>query len=285
MIEKNDNKKLGRGLSSLLGDKKFSIIEGSKNELSIDSIVINSNQPRKKFDDDSLNELVESIKQYGILQPILVRKTDDNKYEIVAGERRYRSAKLAGLKTIPVLIKELDDEKSFNLSIIENIQRENLNPLEEANAYQELIMKYNYTQQDISNKVGKSRSYIANLLRLLNLPDIVKRYLIDGKLEMGHARALINCNFVNDIIDYIVDNNLTVREVEKLVKDEQNIDIIKNKKLKKRATNDFDDRINKLKKFGYSCKITCNENTGKSNLNLQFNSIEELDDFINNLVK
>ena len=262
MIEKNDNKKLGRGLSSLLGDKKFSIIEGSKNELSIDSIVVNSNQPRKKFDDDSLNELVESVRQYGILQPILVRKIDGDKYEIVAGERRYRSAKLAGLKTIPVLIKELDDEKSFNLSIIENIQRENLNPLEEANAYQELIIKYNYTQQDISDKVGKSRSYIANLLRLLNLPDVVKRYLIDGKLEMGHARALVNCNFVNDIIDYIVDNNLTVREVEKLVKDEQNIDFIKNKRLIKRVTSDFSDR-----------------------LNLQFNSIDELDDFINNLVR
>lgn len=285
MIEKNDNKKLGRGLSSLLGDKKFSIIEGSKNELSIDSIVVNSNQPRKKFDDESLNELVESIKQYGVLQPILVRKIDGDKYEIVAGERRYRSAKLAGLKTIPALIKELDDEKSFNLSIIENIQRENLNPLEEANAYQELITKYNYTQQDISNKVGKSRSYIANLLRLLNLPDVVKRYLIDGKLEMGHARALVNCNFVNDIIDYIVDNNLTVREVEKLVKDEQNIDFIKNKRLIKRVTSDFSDRINKLKRFGYNCKITHNENTGKSNLNLQFNSIEELDEFINNLVK
>ncbi|MBO4956291.1 MAG: ParB/RepB/Spo0J family partition protein [Rickettsiales bacterium] len=285
MIEKIDNKKLGRGLSSLLGDKKFSIIEGGKNELNIDSIVINNNQPRKNFNDESLNELVESVKQYGILQPILVRKIENNKYEIIAGERRYRSAKLAGLKTIPVLIKELDDEKSFNLSIIENIQRENLNPLEEANAYNELIKKYNYTQQDIANKVGKSRSYIANLLRLLNLPDVVQKYLIDGKLEMGHARALVNCNFINDIIDYIVDNNLSVREVEKLVNDEQNIENIKNKKIKKIITNNCGDRIDLLKKAGYNCKITCNKTTGKSSLNLQFNSIDELDDFINNLIK
>ena len=281
MSEKNENKRLGKGLSSLLGDKKFSIIEGNKNELNINSIVANKGQPRKRFNDDTLNELVESVKKYGILQPLLVRKMEDNKYEIIAGERRFRAAKIAGLKTVPVLIKDFD-EKSFNLSIIENIQRENLNPIEEANAYMDLINKYNYTQQDISNKVGKSRSHIANLLRLLNLPDVVQKYLIDGKLEMGHARALINCNFVNDIIDYIVDNNLSVREVEKLVKDEKNIYNINKKNKPDKA--DCKDKINLLKKAGFDCKINFNKSTNKGNIKINFSSMDELDDFINKLL-
>lgn len=283
MIEKNDNKKLGKGLSTLLGDKKFSIIDGSKNELPIDSIVTNNIQPRKNFNENTLNELIDSIKKYGVLQPILVRKIEDNKYEIIAGERRFRSAKLAGLKFIPAIIKDFDDEKSFNLSIIENIQREDLNAIEEANAYNNLIEKYNYTQQDISEKVGKSRSHIANLLRLLTLPDIVQKYLIDGKIEMGHARALVNCNFVNDIIDYIVDNNLSVREVEKLVKDEKNISAVNKKQNKKSSL--YNDKMLLLKKSGFNCKINYNEITDKSTISIKFNSSKELDNFINNILK
>lgn len=283
---KNDNKKLGMGLSSLLGDKKLSIIDGNKSEIDLNLIIINEKQPRKSFKEDSLKEMVESIKRYGVLQPILIRKLkDSDKYEIIAGERRFRSAKLAGLKTIPALIRDFDDEKSFNLSIIENVQRENLNPIEEAGAYMNLIEQYNYTQQDIADKVGKSRSYIANLLRLLSLPDVVKKYVIDGKLEMGHARALVNCNFVDDIIDYIVDNNLSVRDVEKLVREEKNIKPIAKKNNDKNYINFYKDKILLLKNKGLCCKIRSNSNSGKSCINIEFNSQQELDNFINNLLK
>ena len=262
--------RLGKGLSTLLGDKKFSIIE--KSEIDIDSIVTNKDQPRKNFKEEELKDLASSIKKYGILQPILVRKVKD-KYQIIAGERRYRAAKLAGLKMVPVIIKDFDDEESFNLSIVENIQRENLNTIEEANAYKTLMDNYNYTHQTIADKVGKSRSYITNLLRILTLPDVVLRHLIDGDIEMGHARALVNCDFVEDIIDYIVDNKLSVREVEKLVKSESTL----NKKPVKKVQTDNREKL--LHKKGFNCKIN------KKTITFKFGSEDELDDFINNILK
>lgn len=280
-----ENKRFGKGLSSLLGEKNLSIIsQNNKNEIDVNSIIINDKQPRKNFNEDSLKELVESIKQYGILQPIIVREKGE-KYEIIAGERRYRSAKIAGLTTIPAIIKEFNDQDSFSLSIIENIQRENLNVLEEANAYKELIEKYNYTQQEISEKVSKSRSHIANLLRLLNLPEIVQKHLIDGKIEMGHARALINYEFAEEIIDYIIENNLTVRDVEKIVKDEKNITFLNkvNKIKKKYVDDDIKSKVLILeKKIKLKCNINYNEKSNKYVLNIKFNSDEELDNFINN---
>ena len=265
--------RLGKGLSTLLGDKKFSIME--RNELGINEIKTNKDQPRKNFKENELNELASSIKKYGVLQPILVRKAK-NGYEIIAGERRYRAAKIAGLKSIPVIIKDFDNEESFNLSIIENIQRENLNVLEEANAYKVLMENYHYTHQTIADKVGKSRVYVTNLLRLLTLPDIVQKYLLDGKIEMGHARALINCDFIDDIIDYIVDNQLSVREVEKLVKEEGNFKTSINQK--KRLVNTGDERLDMLNKKGFNCKIN------KKSITFKFNSVKELDEFINNLL-
>lgn len=299
MLKENslENNKLGKGLSSLLGNRNLSIINNKNNEennksseLSIDLIIANNKQPRKNFKDDSINELVQSIKKYGILQPIIVRKIkDSDKYEIIAGERRFRSAKIAGLKTIPATIMNFDDKDSFSLSIIENIQRENLNAIEEANAYNELIEKYNYTQQEISNTVGKSRSHIANLLRLLVLPEIVKNYLIEGKIEMGHARALINCDFAEEIIDHIVENKLSVREVEKLVKDgKNNCDVkIPNKKSTENA--DFIDGYirDKIKNLETKLSLKCNVNYNKKNknytFNVKFSSYDELNKFINNL--
>ena len=263
--------RMGKGLSSLLGDKKFAILENAKNELNINDIVINKNQPRKNFKEEELQELTNSIKKYGVLQPILVRKLNNNKYQIIAGERRYRASKLAGLKTIPAIIKDFNNEESFNLSIIENIQRENLNVIEEANAYKTLMNDYNYTHQDIADKVGKSRSHITNIIRLLTLPDVVLSHLINGDIEMGHARALINCDFVEDIIDHIVDNKLSVREVEKLVKNEGNF---KKKQVKKE-----DDRVSLLIQNGFNCKIS------NKSISFKFNSIKELDSFINNLIK
>lgn len=274
------NKKFGKGLSSLLGNKNLSILE-TKNEIDINSIIVNKNQPRKNFDNETLEELVQSIKKFGILQPIIVRKIDD-KYEIVAGERRFRSALLAGLKKVPVIIKSLEDKEAFSLSIIENIQRENLNPIEEANAYHELVEKYNYKQQEISEIIGKSRSHIANLMRLLSLPKKVKSYLIEGKIEMGHARALVNYKNAEDIIDYVVDNKLTVREVETLIK-ENKIPTIKNKcNEKKNIPNRITNKINDFSEMiGFVCKTTYNEKNGSSSITIKFKTEDELLEFIN----
>lgn len=273
-----EDKKFGKGLSSLLGNKNLSIID-PKNEIDINSIVINKNQPRKNFDNETLEELVQSIKKFGILQPIIVRKTND-KYEIIAGERRYRSALLAGLDKVPVIIKNLEDKEAFSLSIIENIQREDLNPIEEANAYQELVEKYNYKQQDIADIIGKSRSHIANLMRLLSLPQKVKDYLIEEKIEMGHARALINYENAEDIIDYIVNNKLTVREVENLIKESR---VPNPKKINKKTTpNRIIAEINEFsKKIGLVCKVNYNEEDELGSLTIKFKSEDELLDFIN----
>lgn len=274
-----ENKKFGKGLASLLGDRKLSIID-SKSEIDIDKIVTNKKQPRKFFDDESINELVQSVKQYGILQPIIVRKIGDI-YEIIAGERRYRAAKLAELKTIPVIIRDYDEKDSFNISIIENIQRENLNLVEEAAAYRELIDNYNYTQQDISNVVNKSRSHIANLLRLLTLPESILNYLKEGKIEMGHARALIGYPYAERIIDSIIENNMTVREVENLVKNKSSL---LSKKLSRgiKIPINISNKIKELsEKINAKCGIKYDRRNETLIMTMSFSSLEELDDFIN----
>ena len=216
------NNNFAKGLSSLLGDKDLSILKGSSTDkyknLPLEQIIASENQPRKQFDEKSLNKLSISIKEFGVLQPIIVKKIDNNKFKIISGERRYRASKMAGLLSIPAIIQNYDEEKIYVASILENIQRENLNVVEEAKAYDNLINNFNYTQQQIATKLGKSRSHIANILRLLTLPQEVLDALIEKKIEMGHARALISCNNANEYLDYIIKNNLSVREVEKLVK-------------------------------------------------------------------
>lgn len=291
MSRNEENNRLGRGLSSLLGNKDLTIIKnGNNNELDLNLIVANVNQPRKIFYEESMVELVLSIQKYGVLQPIIVRKTGDDKYLIIAGERRYRAAKLAGLKTIPALIKNFDDKEAFSLSIIENIQRENLNSIDEANAYKELIEKYNYTQQDIADIVGKSRSYITNLLRLLTLPKVVQQSLLEGKIDMGHARALINCDFAADLIDYIVENELSVRDVEKIIKDGGNIpdtDPNKNTYVNRKKFligEEMERKIKYLKsQLGCNFSVNYNKKNKKYTLNVKFSSMDELDHFINNI--
>ncbi|GHU30007.1 chromosome segregation DNA-binding protein [Bacilli bacterium] len=232
-----------------------------------------------------MNELVQSVKKYGILQPILLRKLGDS-YEIVAGERRYRSAKLAGLKTIPAIVKDFDDREIFNLSIVENVQRKDLNPIEEASAYRHLMDTYGYSQQDISDIIGKSRSHIANLLRLLNLPESIQTYLLDGKIEMGHARALIGCTFAEEIIDNIIDNNLSVREVESMVRDMNND--LNNKappeKMKRLVPESIRMKASELsKKINLKCKINYDAKKKNGTINIRFDSLDELDNFIDGL--
>lgn len=221
---------LGRGIKALLED--FDLEDRSKvTNVSIDKIKPNPNQPRKNFNENSLRELAESIKQKGILQPIIVRERNGF-YEIVVGERRWRSAKIAGLSEVPVIIRnDIDDASSLELALIENIQREDLNPIDLANAYNELIQKYNLTQEDISKIVGKSRSAIANTLRLLKLPDKVKEYIIQGKLSEGHGRALLSLESDEEILKVAkecIDKNLSVRELEELVNFRKNSGITLN---------------------------------------------------------
>ena len=190
----------------------------------LSSITPNPNQPRKSFDEDALNELAESIRSQGVIQPIIIEEYAPSKYSIIAGERRFRAAQIAGLKSIPSIIKSFGEIQRMEVSLIENVQRENLNPIEEAFAYQYLIQKSGYTQEEVANKVGKSRSAVTNSIRLLNLPDIVKDDLISGMMTSGHARAILSLvNPADQILlrNKIIEGDLSVREAEALA-DEYN---------------------------------------------------------------
>lgn len=213
-------KGLGKGLGALI-PIEVTEKEGENREIDLDLIRTGKSQSRKIFNEEKINELAQSIKENGLLQPIIVRKTEDKKYEIIAGERRWRACRVAGLEKINVIIKKFDDEEAAAASIIENIQRENLNPIEEAEAYDSLIKTYSYTQEEISRRVGKTRSFIANMIRLLNLIEEVKQLVINERLTAGHARALLIVETEKDqkrLAEEIIEKNLSVRETEKLVK-------------------------------------------------------------------
>lgn len=219
-----NNKGLGRGLESLFDQNlNTSNEEALVSELQINDIEPNPFQPRKHFDEDSLNELAQSVKAQGVLQPILVRRALIG-YEIISGERRYRASKLANLETIPAIIYDFDDTQMMEVGIIENIQREDLSVIEEAKSYQMLIDNLSLTQKQISERVGKSRSHIANMLRLLKLDDSILDMINNDQLTMGHAKVLVNIDDKNKVIQLAkkaVNNNLTVREVEELAKEEK----------------------------------------------------------------
>ena len=210
-------KGLGRGLSSLIGETKKEI---NKDKVSISDLVSNKFQPRKLFDEDSLQDLTSSIKERGIIQPIIVRKSkdDNSKYEIIAGERRWLAAQKAGLHQVPVVITEVDDLKSLEFAIVENIQRSDLNAIEEARGYQRLIEEFSYDQEKVAQFIGKSRSHIANVLRLLNLPDTVLKLIETKKLTPGHAKILVGLANVEFVASKIISKNLSVRQTENFVK-------------------------------------------------------------------
>ena len=210
-------KGLGRGLSSLIGETR---VETKTNKLSLSEIVPNKYQPRKNFSEENLNELSNSIKERGVIQPIIVRKSnsDNSKYEIIAGERRWLAARKAGLHDIPVVVTEADDLKSLEFAIVENIQRHDLNPLEEAQGYKKLIDEFNYDQEKVSKFIGKSRSYITNSLRLLSLPEEVLRYVEERKISAGHAKILVGLDNSVFIADKIIEKKLSVRQAENFVK-------------------------------------------------------------------
>jgi ParB family chromosome partitioning protein len=210
-------KGLGRGLSSLIGETKAEI---NINKVSISDLVSNKFQPRKLFDEDSLQDLTNSIKERGIIQPVIVRKSNDDrsKYEIIAGERRWLAAQRAGLHEVPVVITNVNDLKSLEFAIVENVQRNDLNAIEEARGYQRLIEEFSYDQEKVAQFIGKSRSHIANFLRLLGLPETVLRLIETKKLTPGHAKILVGLDNAEFVANKIVEKNLSVRQAENYVK-------------------------------------------------------------------
>jgi ParB family chromosome partitioning protein len=208
---------LGRGLSSLIGETK---IESNINRLSISELVSNRFQPRKIFDEESMQDLTNSIKERGIIQPIIVRKSSDNnsKYEIIAGERRWLAAQKAGLHEVPVVITEADDLKSLEFAIVENVQRHDLNAIEEASGYKRLIDEFSYDQEKVAQFVGKSRSHITNFLRLLGLPETVLKLIVLKKLSPGHAKILVGLTNAEFVANKIVEKSMSVRQAENFVK-------------------------------------------------------------------
>jgi len=217
-MDSNKIKKgLGRGLSSLIGETK---LETSINKLSISDLLRNKFQPRKIFDEDNLKDLTNSIKELGVIQPIIVRKSadQDSKYEIIAGERRWLAAQKAGLHEVPVIINDVDDLKSLEFAIVENVQRHDLNAIEEARGYQRLIKEFAYDQEKVAKFIGKSRSHIANFLRLLGLPSEVIKLIESKKLSPGHAKILVGLGNAEFLAQKIIEKNLSVRQAENLVK-------------------------------------------------------------------
>ena len=267
---------LGRGLSSLIGETK---IETEKNLLQISDLIPNKYQPRKIFDEDNLNDLTNSIKERGILQPIIVRKSNDekSKFEIIAGERRWMAAQRAGLHNVPVVITEADDLKSLEFSIVENVQRHDLNPLEEAQGYKRLIDEFSYDQEKVSKFIGKSRSHITNSLRLLTLPLDVIKLIETQKLTAGHAKILVGLENVDFIANKIIEKKLSVRQAENFVK------IFKNKKQK--SSSDKDSNIRDLEmsvsnKVGLNVVIQNNKNN-KGKITFEYKELDQLNKIIN----
>ena len=216
-------KRLGRGLAALIGDdaSEDALIEDTRSlrHMPIELLHASPNNPRKYFSDSELDDLARSIREKGLLQPLVVRLRSDGEYEIVAGERRWRAAQKAGVHAIPVLIRELSDGEALEIALIENIQRSDLNPLEEARAYNLLLEQFNYTQQQLAESVGKSRSHIANTLRLLNLPDSVRKQIEAGQLTAGHARTLVATDSPAELAEQIIQLGLSVREAETLTRE------------------------------------------------------------------
>ncbi len=270
------NKKgLGKGLGALISTANEETSSGVV-ELRINDIEPNVGQPRKKFDDDKLLQLSDSIKQHGIVQPIIVRK-EDNIYKIVAGERRWRAARLAGLNNVPVIIKDVTNKQVMEMALIENIQREDLNPIEEAEAYERLLNEYNMTQEELSKSIGKNRSTIANIIRLLSLCDNVKECLINGDISSGHARTLIaieDKEKQEKVCHEIIEKNLNVRETENLVK---KLLSVKNKEKNTPYEDENLIRIeDELKKIlGTKVKLSSNNKKGK--IMIEYYSNDELE--------
>ena len=268
-------KGLGRGLSSLIGETK---VENKTNNLSLTEIVPNKYQPRKNFDEENLNDLVNSIKERGVIQPIIVRKSDldNSKYEIIAGERRWLAAQKAGLHDIPVVVTDADDLKSLEFAIVENVQRHDLNPLEEAQGYKRLINEFAYDQDKVSKFIGKSRSYISNSLRLLNLPKEVLDFVEQKKITAGHAKILVGLENALFLANKFIEKKLSVRQAENLVK------IFRKSKrnISRKADSNIRDLENSIsEKIGLSVSIKNNKNN-KGTISFYYKELDQLNKII-----
>lgn len=290
-----NNKKfgLGRGLEALLGDEEINlnlddettdvssfventVFKSEKNEIKVSDIVPCSFQPRTEFDRDALESLAQSIKEKGVLQPLLVRKKND-KYEIIAGERRWRAAQLAGLEKVPAIVKDLSDSETLEIALIENLQRENLSAIEEAEGLNRLMSEYEYTQEVIGKVIGKSRSYIANTLRLLGLPEEIKQLVKENKLSAGHARALIGCENAIELANKIVKEGLSVREAETLAANAKGFSV---KNIATKEPKPVDRDLEKImadleEKLKLKVKINAGKK-GKGSITLHYNTPAEL---------
>ena len=268
-------KGLGRGLSSLIGETK---VESQKNLLPISDLMPNKYQPRKIFDEASLEDLTNSIKERGMIQPIIVRKSnqDKSRFEIIAGERRWLAAQRAGLHNVPVVITEADDLKSLEFAIVENVQRHDLNPLEEAQGYKRLIDDFSYDQEKVSKFIGKSRSHITNSLRLLTLPEDVIKLIETQKLTPGHAKILVGLPNASFVATKIIEKKLSVRQAETFVK------IFKNKKIKSNKTKDTNIIALELSisnKIGINVDIQ-NNNRNKGKISFEYKDLDQLNKII-----
>ncbi len=268
-------KGLGRGLSSLIGETK---VESKKNKLAVSDLVPNKYQPRKIFDETNLEELTNSIKERGMIQPIIVRKSldDQNKFEIIAGERRWLAAQKVGLHDVPVVVTEADDLKSLEFAIVENVQRHDLNPLEEAQGYKRLIDEFSYDQEKVSKFIGKSRSYISNALRILTLPNDVIKLLEDQKLSTGHAKILVGLENASFVANKIIEKKLSVRQTENFVK------LFKNKKHRSRVLKDSNILALELSvsnKIGLNVDIQ-NSKNNKGKISFEYKDLDQLNKII-----
>lgn len=302
MADKEKKSRLGKGVDALISNSNSKIKNENtvENYINIDKENINhvninlvspkKNQPRRNFNEDKLIELSESIKLHGILEPIIVSKKD-NYYEIIAGERRWRAAKKAELKEVPVIVKDLNEREILELSLIENIQREDLNPIEEAMAYNELVNKFNMKQDEIAEKVSKSRTVITNSLRMLRLTEEVQKMVIDEKISVGHARCLISIDDKEQqlmLANKIFDEGLTVRETESMIKkilnsEESSVKNKKEKKLKNQTV--YDDAEKNLKNYLNTKVIINRKNDKKGKIEIEYYSEDELDRLMSLIIK
>lgn len=272
---------LGKGLSALIPED---VVESEQQDekgkmlIPLNEIRNNNNQPRKAFDNDKIAELTESIKTHGIIQPLILRKSDDGLYVIVAGERRWRAAKMAGLKDVPAIVMELSEKDVLEISLIENIQRQDLNPIEEASAYKKLLSDFNLTQEDLSKRIGKSRTAITNTMRLMNLDIRVQQYIIEGIIAEGHGRALLGIKdkeIQYELSQKVIDENLSVRELERLVKR-----ILEGKTAEEKETNNelnpyYKEIKNQLQSY-FGTKVNISNKNNKGKIEIEYYSEDDL---------
>ena len=285
MSKKKDRKGLGRGLSALMADIDHdtkiisnTVSNTSNNMLPIEKVIANPNQPRQDFNKEDLEDLTRSIASRGIIQPIIVRVSKENNdlYQIVAGERRWRAAQKAQLHEVPVVVRDFTDEELLEVAIIENVQRSNLNPVEEALAYKALIDNFNYTQEQVATGLGKSRSHVANLLRLLNLPEKVLKYVRVGSLSSGHARTLVGHKQALALANIMIEENMSVREAEIYVKqrlDRKNL----NKKINRKDADTRALEADLFTNIKMKVSIDHKEIKGSGKLIISYNDLDELD--------